>query len=73
MPLPPTMHPIWEKLMTRKVKHAFSLFAANMAVDNSARQYVAADHSKRLELAKELHEFFAKYEKFTAAELERLL
>jgi hypothetical protein len=73
MPLPPTAHPIWEKLMTRKVKQAFSLFAANMAVDNAARQYARVDASERLNLAKELHEFFAKYEKFTAAELERLL
>ena len=35
MPLPSEKHPIWEKLLTRKVSHRFSLFAANMAIDNA--------------------------------------
>jgi hypothetical protein len=72
MPLPSVSHPIWEKLMSRKVRHQFSLFAANMAIDHAARAY-QADTAKKLQLAGELHNFFSKYEKFTAPELERLM
>lgn len=72
MPLPSVSHPIWEKLISRKVRHQFSLFAANMAIDHAARAY-QADASKKERLAGELYNFFSKYEKFTAPELERLM
>jgi hypothetical protein len=72
MPLPSAMHPVWEKLMARKAKQTFSLFAANMAVDHAARAY-QADPSQKTKLAGELHTFFSKYEKFTLPELERLM
>jgi hypothetical protein len=72
MPLPPVEHPIWERLMTRKVRHTFSLFAANMAIDHAIRAYYH-DASKKEVLAKELRNLFSKYERFTLPELERLL
>ena len=72
MPLPPAEHQIWELLMSRKVKHTFSLFAANMAVDHAIRSY-NHDPSQSLKLAGELRNFFSKYEKFTLPELERLM
>ncbi len=72
MPLPSVTHPVWEKLMTRKVKHTFSLFAANMAVDHAVRAY-QADPLQKEKLAGELRSFFSKYEKFTLTEVERLM
>jgi hypothetical protein len=72
MPLPPAEHPIWEQLMTRRVKHTFSLFAANMAIDHAIRSY-QHDPSQKLPLANELRNFFSKYERFTLPELERLM
>jgi hypothetical protein len=72
MPLPSVMHPVWEQLMARKVKHTFSLFAANMAIDHAARAY-QADPSQKAKLADELRSFFSRYEKFTLPEIERLM
>ncbi len=72
MPLPSVTHSVWEQLMTRKVKHTFSLFAANMAVDHAIRAY-QADPSQKAKLAGELRNFFSKYEKFTLPEIERLM
>lgn len=66
------MHPVWEQLIARKVKHTFSLFAANMAVDHAARAY-QADPSQKEKLTGELRSFFSKYEKFTLPEIERLM
>ena len=72
MPLPSAEHPVWEHLMSRKVKHTFSLFAANMAIDHAIRSYLH-DPSQKLKLANELRNFFSKYERFTLPELERLM
>lgn len=73
MPLPSATHPIWEQLMTRKVKHTFSLFAANMAIDHAIRAYGQADASQKAKLVTDLHNFFSKYEKFTLPELEKIM
>ena len=59
--------------MTRKVKHTFSLFAANMAIDHAIRAYGHADASQKAKLATDLQTFFAKYEKFTLPDLEKLM
>ena len=72
MPLPPVTHPIWENLITKKIQHTFSLFAANMAIDHAARAY-RTDASQKSQLAAELHRFFSKYERFTVPELEKLM
>ena len=73
MQLPSATHPIWEQLMTRKVKHTFSLFAANMAIDHAIRAYSRAGSSEKAKLAGDLHNFFSKYEKFTLPELEKIM
>jgi len=66
--IPNITHPIWEKLMSGKVKHKFSLFAANMAVDRAARAF-ATDKNSKQQLINDLHEFFNKYASIVAAEL----
>jgi hypothetical protein len=51
----PVTDPIWEKLLTRKVQHKFSLFAANLKVDLAARNY-AENQSDKQKLISTLHE-----------------
>lgn len=72
MPLPSMWHPIWEKLITGEIKHTFSLFAANLAVEHAVREY-QSNASKKLHLARELHEFFSAQNEFTQSEIEPLL
>ena len=73
MSFPATVtHPIWEKLLTRKVQHKFSLFAANLKVDLAARDY-AQDQSEKQRLIAQLHEFFTKYERLTSADLTQIM
>ncbi len=73
MSLPaPITHPIWEKLLTRKVQHKFSLFAANLKVDLAARDY-AQGQSEKQRLIAQLHEFFTKYERLTSADLMQIM
>jgi hypothetical protein len=67
----PVTDPIWEKLLTRKVQHKFSLFAANLKVDLAARDY-AQNHSDKQKLISTLHEFFTKYERLTSADLAQI-
>ena len=68
----PLTHPLWEKLLTGKVQHKFSLFAANVAVEHAAREY-AKNKSEKLRLASQLQQFFSKYEKLVAADLQKII
>jgi hypothetical protein len=69
--IPPTTASVWEKLVTGKTTHKFSLFAANMAVARAAR-VVATDPSQKPAMIAELHQFFEKYATLTAADLQSL-
>jgi hypothetical protein len=68
----PVTDPIWEKLLTRKVQHKFSLFAANLKVDLAARDY-AQNQAEKQKLIAQLHEFFSKYERLTSADLAQIM
>ncbi len=68
----PMKHPVWEKLLTRKVQHKFSLFAANVAVEHAARDY-EKNASDKDRLISELHGFFAKYDKLVSAEFAKIM
>jgi hypothetical protein len=68
----PVTDPIWEKLLTRKVQHKFSLFAANLKVDLAARNY-AENQSDKQKLISTLHEFFTKYERLTSADMTQIM
>ncbi len=72
MGLPAPTHPIWEKLLSRKVQHKFSLFAANLKIDLAARDY-AQNPSDKKRLVEQLHEFFTKYERLTSAEFTQIM
>ncbi|MDR3374483.1 MAG: hypothetical protein P4L98_12215 [Ancalomicrobiaceae bacterium] len=66
--IPTASHPVWERLITGTATHKFSLFAANMAIDQAKRQYKEKPGDKAA-IVKSLVEFFDKYSKLTADEL----
>jgi hypothetical protein len=68
----PLDHPIWENLLSREVEHKFSLFAANLKVEVASRAF-AQNKANKSTLILELHEFFTKYEKLTAADLAKIM
>ncbi len=67
-----TAHPVWDKLLTRKLQHKFSLFAANVALDHAIRAY-EKNRSEKLQIIAELYRFFSKYETLVAADLAKLM
>lgn len=69
--IPSPTAPVWEKLVTGKINHKFDLFAANMAVARVTR-IAAADPGQKTAMIAELRQFFEKYEKLTADELQSL-
>ena len=69
--VPPVTSRLWDDLVTGKRTHKFELFAANMAVSRCAR-IVAAEPHWRAAMISELHLFFLKFEKITAADLAHL-
>ena len=66
--IPSASNPVWERLVTGTVTRKFSLFAANMAVDQATRHYKEKPGDKA-QLIKGLVEFFNKYAKLTADDL----
>jgi len=70
--IPPVTHPVWEKLVTRKIQHKFSLFAANLKIELAVRDY-EQDQPKKPQLIQHLHQFFDKYQKMTSVELDQLV
>ncbi len=65
-------HPIWDKLLTQKVQHKFSLFAANVAVEHAIRAYAKGGSDKATIIA-DLRQFFSKYEALVAADLAKIM
>jgi hypothetical protein len=69
--IPVITHPIWEKLIAGQIKHKFSLFAANMAIDRAVREF-SANKADKPKITNELHAFFTKYANLTASDLASL-
>lgn len=67
-----TAHPLWDKLLTKKVQHKFSLFAANVAVEHAIRAY-EKDRSGKPQIIADLQRFFSKYETLVSADLAKLM
>ncbi len=69
--IPPASHPVWELLVTGQIRHRFALFAANLLIDRSRREY-AGNRAARPALAAELCRFFNEHANSTAHEFESI-
>jgi molecular chaperone GrpE len=67
--IPAASHPVWEQLLTGRIRHRFRLFAANLLIDRTRREY-ASNGGARARLIGELHKFFNEHADLTASEFE---
>ena len=69
--VPPLTSRLWDDLVTGRCSHKFELFAANMAVSRAVR-IVASDPGQKGLMIAELHQFFVKFERTVANDLQKL-
>jgi molecular chaperone GrpE len=69
--IPPANHPVWESLVAGRIKHRFKLFAANLLIDRTKREY-AGNRAAKEALAAELCKFFNEHADLTAREFETM-
>jgi hypothetical protein len=70
-PIPPLCDALWDKLVSGRITHKFTLFAANMALARAVR-LVAADPAQQPVQIAELHQFCTKYAAQIGHELQTL-
>jgi hypothetical protein len=69
--VPPASHPTWAKLIKGDVKPHFAQASAGMLFGNLQREY-QKDPSKLPQHVQQAREFFTKYEKAMAADIQKL-
>lgn len=69
--VPPASHPMWAKLIKGDVKAQFTQASASMLFGNLQREY-HKDPSKLTQQVQQARDFFSKYEKALAADIQKL-